>query len=114
MPRRTNRLPLIARVVPITGAGQDVFLLARAAVILTDPAAARSAAAPDGTLAAMGLTPAEARLAARIGQGEELKSIAEAEGIAMETARARLKAVFAKTGTHRQAELAILVSRLSR
>jgi DNA-binding CsgD family transcriptional regulator len=61
-----------------------------------------------------GLSRAEARLAARIGRAEELKDIADSEGITFETARARLKAVFAKTGTHRQAELAVLVASISR
>lgn len=74
---------------------------------------------PDSTQAStlasiFGLSAAEGRLAARIGRGEELKDIAEAEGIVIETARARLKAVFAKTGTHRQAELAILIAGLMR
>jgi DNA-binding CsgD family transcriptional regulator len=58
-----------------------------------------------------GLSAAETRLAARIGHGESLAAIAEAEGVVIETARSRLKAVFAKTGTHRQAELAALVAR---
>ena len=114
LPRRRRRRPLMAQVVPIAGAGQDVFMLARAVLIVSDPDARAPSDAVSEALTVMGLTPAEARLAARIGRGEELKAIADAEGIAIETARARLKAVFAKTGTHRQAELAVLVSRLSR
>jgi len=52
-----------------------------------------------------GLTPAEARLAQALVAGEHLNDIAEHLGITKETARSQLKAVFAKTDTHRQAEL---------
>lgn len=60
-----------------------------------------------------GLTPAEARLALHIGHGAALRDAAELEAITFETARTRLKTVFAKTGSRRQSELAILVERLS-
>lgn len=63
---------------------------------------------------AFGLTPAEARLAARLGLGDSLRAVAEREGVTFETARTRLKSVFAKTQTKRQAELALLVARLTR
>ncbi len=112
LPRRSGPL-LVVHVVPIVRAAQDVFMLARAAVIVTDPTER-----PDEELAVLrarfGLSPAELRLAGRIGRGESLVTIAEAEGIVLETARSRLKAVFTKTGTHRQAELAALVARTSR
>jgi DNA-binding CsgD family transcriptional regulator len=114
LPCRSGRRPLIVQLVPITGAAHDIFMLARAVMIITDPEATNPVDVVAEALKLMGLSPAEARLAARIGRGEELKAIAEAEGIVNETARARLKAVFAKTGTHRQAELAVLVAGLSR
>lgn len=62
--------------------------------------------------AIFGLTAAEARLAARLAQGGSLGEAATAFGIARETARAQLRAIFAKTATHRQAELVALISRL--
>jgi len=114
LPRRHRRRPLMAQVVPIAGAGQDVFMLARAALILTDPDVGSAIDHAGEALKMMGLTAAEIRLANRIGAGDDLKAIADAEGIAIETARARLKAVFGKTGTHRQAELAILIASFSR
>lgn len=113
LPRRSGRKPLSVQIVPITGAAHDIFMLARAVMIVTDPEA-RPQDRVFLLASAFDLTRSEARLAARIGAGEDLKAIAEAEGIAIETARARLKKVFAKTGTHRQAELAVLVARLSR
>ena len=60
-----------------------------------------------------GLSAAEARLARRIGRGETLRDIADAERMSVETMRTRLKSVFGKTGTHRQAELALLVASMS-
>ena len=68
--------------------------------------------AAEALCAALGLTPSEARLAARIGRGEELRNAAAAECISFETGRSRLKTIFMKTDTSRQAELASLVTRL--
>jgi DNA-binding CsgD family transcriptional regulator len=56
-----------------------------------------------------GLTPTEARLAALIVKGDELKTAAEAMRITRETARFHLKRVLAKTCTHSQAELIRLI-----
>jgi DNA-binding CsgD family transcriptional regulator len=57
------------------------------------------------------LTPAEARLVARLIAGESLRPCAKALGIKYETARICLKSVFLKTKTHRQAELVVVVIR---
>jgi DNA-binding CsgD family transcriptional regulator len=55
------------------------------------------------------LTPAEARLVARLMTGESLRSCAKALGIKYETLRGQLKSVFQKTKTHRQTELVLTV-----
>jgi DNA-binding CsgD family transcriptional regulator len=55
--------------------------------------------------AAFGLTEAEARLAALLASGEELRFAAEKLGITYGTARTRLAEIFQKTETRRQAEL---------
>ncbi len=55
------------------------------------------------------LTPAEARLAKLIAEGERLDGIAERLGISVHTARTHLKRVFEKTGVERQAELVQLM-----
>lgn len=58
------------------------------------------------------LTQAEVRLAEQLRTGRSLATVATSLGISYETARTHLRAVFAKTGTHRQAELvALLLSR---
>jgi DNA-binding CsgD family transcriptional regulator len=110
---RHRHPPLFVRVVPLAGAAQDIFRRARAMVIFSNPERLESGAFHTLT-ETFGLSAAEARLARRIGRGETLRDIAEAESISLETGRTRLKSVFAKTGTHRQAELALLVASLSR
>ncbi len=62
--------------------------------------------------AAYGLTPAERRLCEVLSLGYTPKEAAEMFGIAPDTARQRLKAIFNKTDTHRQSELVRLFSRL--
>jgi DNA-binding CsgD family transcriptional regulator len=54
---------------------------------------------------------AEAKLAAKLALGSGIESAAASLGVSRETARTQLKAVFAKTNTRRQAELAALVAR---
>jgi DNA-binding CsgD family transcriptional regulator len=60
-----------------------------------------------------GLTPAEARLAAKIGRGETLNKIARENGVCIATLRSQLAAIFGKTRTCRQTELAMLLARIA-
>ena len=55
------------------------------------------------------LTRAEAQIALGIADGETLAAIAQSRSVSISTARGQLKSVFAKTGTHRQAELMALL-----
>lgn len=57
------------------------------------------------------LTPAEMRLAAALGDGLSLTDAATGLSITFETARQRLKQVFQKTGTTKQSELCVLITR---
>lgn len=58
------------------------------------------------------LTPAEARVARAIAQGQSPTDVAHNANLSPETVRSQLKRVFAKTSTRRQGELAALLSRL--
>jgi DNA-binding CsgD family transcriptional regulator len=111
LPRRNGRRPLLAQVSPVVGMASDAFLLARAVVLLTDLEKAPPPPHAATIQRVFGLTPAEARLAGRIAAGESLNECADAEGITRETARSRIKAIFEKTGTRRQTELALLIAR---
>lgn len=77
-------------------------------VLITDPAA--SPELPAALVARLHrLTPAEARVAVALSSGRSLTEIAEASGYTREAARGHLKQIFQKTGTHRQAELVVLL-----
>jgi len=57
------------------------------------------------------LTPAESRLASELARGTAISAAATSTGITLNTARDRLKSIFAKTRTRRQAELVSLIAR---
>jgi DNA-binding CsgD family transcriptional regulator len=109
--RREAKSPVVIRVLPVDGAGRSPFLGARAVLVLSEVG---NMPRPDGDLitALFGLTPAEKRLAVLLGRGSSLERAAEELSVSRETVRNHLKAIFGKTGTHRQAELVALFSQL--
>jgi DNA-binding CsgD family transcriptional regulator len=109
--RRQTKPPVLIRVLPVEPAARNPFLGARALLILLDLSDQRP---PPSRLlvASFGLTAAEAKLAGLIGAGETVERAAERLGISKLTAQTQLKAVFSKTDTHRQAELAALIAKL--
>jgi DNA-binding CsgD family transcriptional regulator len=102
---------LLVEAMPVTAFGSDLFSLGRVLLLLTD---LRSPLRPEATqlCSAFGLTVAEAKLAAKVASGMGVDGAAASLGVSRETARTQLKAVFAKTNTRRQAELAGLLARL--
>jgi DNA-binding CsgD family transcriptional regulator len=58
------------------------------------------------------LSPAEARVAAMVAAGSSPEEIADELLVTRETVRNQIKAIFGKTGTHRQNELAALIARI--
>ncbi len=108
---RRGRCPLIVDALPLeTGFADDS---GNVGMLITITDVARRSAPSEGLLTAMfALTPAEARLAAALASGAMIDKAAEALCITRETARTRLKAIFAKTGTSRQAELVAVLSPL--
>ena len=60
----------------------------------------------------LGLTPAEARVAALVATGERIEAVAARLGVSVGTARNQLKAVFQKTEVHHRAALAALCAPL--
>lgn len=73
-------------------------------VVISDPEG-RAPLPSERLRDAFGLTAAEARLAALLGAGEDLRSAASELGVTYGTARARLAGIFEKTQTRRQGEL---------
>lgn len=81
-----------------------------ALVFITDPEV--EANPPQRALVDLhGLTPAEARVAIQLIQGQGLNEIPDEFGISHETARSQLKAIFSKTDTHRQGQVIRLLLR---
>jgi DNA-binding CsgD family transcriptional regulator len=109
--RRDGHAPLVIEALPVAGLAADAFRSARAMLVITD-LEGRQAPPEEALRGAFGLTAAEAKLAALLASGETLDAVADKLRIAKETARARLKAVFAKTEVHRQSELVALLARL--
>ncbi len=110
--QRLGRRPLVVRVLPVDGAARSPFLGARALLVITD--LSDQPRPQSGILMrTFGLSQAEARLASLMATGISPEQAAEELGIARETARGQLKAVFAKTDTHRQGELIAMLSRLA-
>jgi DNA-binding CsgD family transcriptional regulator len=95
---RASRLPLALRLEPHPLEGGAAVLFACDPELCRAPSAAALGAR-------YGLTPTESAVAHRVAAGARLEQIAGEFGIALETVRGHLKQIFAKTRTHRQAEL---------
>lgn len=110
--RCPGRLPILAEVLSMSALGMEHSLHANAMLLFSDPQQ-EPIQNEDVYRIAFGLTPSEARLAVILARGLALDEAAEMLSITRETARHRLKAVFAKTDTHRQGELVALMGRIS-
>lgn len=103
--RSVGLVPYVADVITMRPPAEEVL------VVVSDPAAPEASGA--ASLAAVfGLTREQAALARDIAEGVPLAEHAAVNGIPLETARSRLKAVMARTACRRQADLAALVARL--
>ncbi|WP_375194265.1 helix-turn-helix transcriptional regulator [Sphingobium sp.] len=93
-----------ARAVPSSAYGDGAWV----ALFLADPT--RPAGPSSDTLRdRFQLTRSEAALALRLAEGAALADAASELDIAYNTARSHLRAIFAKTGTHRQVQLVTLL-----
>ncbi len=109
-PSRQAPYRLILMPVPHTGAMPFGISQPAAAVLIIsrefgpelDPAILRDL---------YSLTPAEARVTARLALGRSAEEIAEELGVSLETIRSQIRSVLSKTGTGRQGELISLVLR---
>ncbi|MBE1204069.1 helix-turn-helix transcriptional regulator [Aminobacter carboxidus] len=82
-----------------------------AALVIIADAGSTVAPQPAILVRLFGLTPAEAELAALMGQGLDLYDASAALGVTKNTAKAHLRMVFSKTGVSRQSELVRLLLR---
>ncbi|RWD97794.1 helix-turn-helix transcriptional regulator [Mesorhizobium sp.] len=109
---RVGRRPLLAYPMRLPAVSPNALAPCQAAVVLLDPDSRPRP--PEAVLrSCFGLTVSEARLACHVSSGEALEAAADELAISYETARNHLKAIFAKTDTHRQAELIALLARVA-
>lgn len=109
--QREGKRPVLINVIPVAGAARTPFLGARVILLLTDLSEVR-APQLETLRRAFGLTHAEARIAGLVATGASTQDVSDELEIATETVRKQLKVIFAKTDTHRQAELVALLSRI--
>jgi DNA-binding CsgD family transcriptional regulator/PAS domain-containing protein len=103
--RPSGRRPYVILVYPMSARYETLMALRPAVcVVVIDPEV--TASVPLERLqAVLGLTEAEARLAALLAEGQDLRDAALQLGITYGTARTRLATIFQKTDTRRQGEL---------
>lgn len=109
--RSAPRRPLALLVCPLRIVDPDFHTVA-GAIFVDDPG--DPASVSEELLRDLyGLTPREAEVAVQLGGGRTLPEVGQMLGISVNTVKARLQEVFAKTETHRQADLSRLLARAS-
>ncbi|OBG21551.1 hypothetical protein A5768_25950 [Mycolicibacterium fortuitum] len=107
--RPSGKQPYVIHVLPSRPTEGDAER--RALVFVIDPA--RGPVPAHQTLRVLyGLTDAEARIALHALRGEGLTAVVTELGLSVATVKTHLQHVFAKTGTHRQAELVRLLAQI--
>jgi DNA-binding CsgD family transcriptional regulator len=106
---RCARRPILAYPIKLSTVSASVFADCQALLVFIDMEK-RIVPPHEVLLSSFALTAAETRLATRMASGEALEGVADELDISKETARSQLKAVFEKTGVHRQAELVALLA----
>lgn len=101
---------LVVDVIPLPQTSAGFSFTARVLVV------ARGERGPTAQRAVLlqrvfALTAAEADIAIRVAEGHSTEEIAAARGVAVGTVRSQIKAIMAKLGVRRQAELAVRVNR---
>jgi len=94
LPRRSRR-QILAYPIKLSTVSASIFAECQALVVLVD-LEHRPRPPQEALQTSFALTPAEARVAVRIGSGDSLASIADELGISKETARQQLATVFRK------------------
>jgi DNA-binding CsgD family transcriptional regulator len=106
--RQAKELPLTMLVAPFRLAPAGLPTPS-AIVFIRDPS--RSITATSALQSLFQLTPAEARIAQELANGKSLAEIAGLHRASQQTVRKQLKAIFAKTGTNRQAQCVAAILR---
>lgn len=103
--------PLLLHLLPVRGAAQDIFAGGQALLVVS---LLKRKAAPLPALlnGLFDLSPAEARLMAELASGMTPRDVTAARGVSMATVRAQVRAILAKTGMSRIADLSQLLAQI--
>lgn len=112
VPPRAESGRLSVTVMAVPEASRPQVNTGATALCLIAPLTGGRVASAGQLVELFGLSPAEARLLRALAQGAALESYAQECGVRLSTLKTQLKALFAKTGTHRQAELVRLALKI--
>jgi DNA-binding CsgD family transcriptional regulator len=108
-PVRGAEKPLVAHVMPIRLSARDIFSRCAAMLMLT-PVTRPKAPSVELVRSLFDLTPAEAGVARGIAAGQTVENLAAERGASMNTIRAHVRGILAKTGYNRQADVISLLN----
>ena len=111
--RPSGRSPYAVFAAPLDLEDEELTANGARALLFVYDLARQPKANPEMLSSIFGLTDAEAGIAALLAAGHSLESVAATAGIQPSTARAHLKAIFNKTGVHRQQDLMRILTSLS-
>jgi DNA-binding CsgD family transcriptional regulator len=109
VPARDGRGPLVLWVLAVSGLDDPMAPHSACLLIVTAPPESRRAPASAILSTLFDLTPSEARFLSVLAQGGTLAEIAETLKLSVKSARTYLDRIFAKTATHRQIDLMLLL-----
>ncbi|PWJ84881.1 DNA-binding CsgD family transcriptional regulator [Pseudaminobacter salicylatoxidans] len=109
--QRIDARPILLRIQRLGGNLPDVFSHSAGVCLIEDLDQPKVSDAAN-LAHVLGLTKAEAALAATLANGVSLRGAAEKRAIGYETARTQLRSIFSKTSTRNQQDLVALIARL--
>jgi DNA-binding CsgD family transcriptional regulator len=109
--RDSSHPPLLIHLLPVRGAAQDIFAGGQALMVVS-LLERKAAPLPELLTGLFDLSPAEARLVGELATGMTPRDITASRGVSMATLRSQVRAVLAKTGVPRMADLAQLLARI--
>lgn len=107
-----NSAAMVAHVIPIRRSARDIFERCAAMLVLT-PVTLPQAPAVELVQSLFDLTPAEARVARHLAEGQTVSEIASRDGISGNTVRTQVRAVLQKTGCRDPTEVVALLGGLA-
>jgi DNA-binding CsgD family transcriptional regulator len=109
VPADESGTALIVHLIPVRRSAHDIFGPAMGVLVVT-PLGSSETLSGDLLNGLFDLSPAENRAAQGLLAGKSIDDLATDLGLSRETIRSQVKAVLAKTGTSRQADLIALLS----